>query len=901
MNDLPRYKLREIISRYGRSLCDDPLRCEGLLKDFCGQNRLEIFALTQALRDGIPNQLLTSSAQLPFDVLVSRFSKQLQDRCGMNSSLARWAVESWALALGLISEDQLNSSHSFESRTSPSAETAAEEAIELKAEDALPPLKLLNKKKSWFPKFALPLLFGFLAVAVFMLTKNDEIKQKVSPPSPPITKGNVEIKSDPSGAKCYFDSKLIGETPRSLEGVEQGKHFVLIVKEGHQEGEQEVTVEPGGNHQLVIQLKALPSSSLMGGLSIRSEPSGAECFLNDRPLGKTPFEITDLEQKTFQLSARKSGYRDWSEPVAVYSSKIREVTIRLEPQQPISSETKAPKIDPGLENRNLKEPITGMEFVRVPAGCYQMGCGPSDGDCWADEIPLHEVCLDEFWISKYEVTQGQWVKLMPKNPSRFKKGGNYPVEQVSWNEVHEFLERLNKTATKIHFQLPTEAEWEYAARGGTKSEMFAGGNDVDKVAWYSENSGNSTHPVGSKNPNGLGIYDMSGNVWEWCEDSYAWDAYTAHARNNPIYKYQDGTIWPVFRGGSWASGWYSVRTARKGAHLATHRSFCVGFRPVAVVIAQSNLANTIPAVQLPLAQKNAPPADKSKDNYQTGRSEAKLKSTEQISKKPQNPDSAKTLDMKPELSAPFGTPKTLDRSLQPVESDKVLLSGLSFDEKISIERACSLAKSSGPATYNRCLNDQLKKLQAGMKHPDLSSLSFDEKISIERACSLAKSSGPATYNSCLNDQLKKLQAGMKHPDLSSLSFHEKISIERACSLAKSSGPATYNSCLNDQLKKLQAGMKHPDLSSLSFHEKISIERACSLAKSSGPATYNSCLNDQLKKLQAGMKHPDLSSLSFHEKISIERACSLAKSSGPATYNSCLNDQLKKLQAGKGIH
>jgi tetratricopeptide (TPR) repeat protein len=333
MNDLPRYKLREIISRYGRSVCDDPLRCEGLLRDLCGQNPLEIFALSQALRNGIPDELLTSSAQLPLGVLVSRFSKRLEDRCGMNSSLAHWAIESWAFALGLVSEDQLKPSDAPEAGSSTSAEKSTGETIKPKPEDAtLPPLQVLNKKKSWFPKFTLLLLFGFLAVAVFALTKNDGIKRKASPPSTPITKGSVEIKSEPSGAKCYFDNKLIGETPRSIDDVQQGKHFVLVVKEGYQEGKQEVAVQPGGNHQLVIQLKALPPPSVLGGLSIRSEPSGADCFLNDRYLGKTPLEIADLEQKTFQLSAKKVGYRDWTEPVSVYSNTMREINFRLVPQ-----------------------------------------------------------------------------------------------------------------------------------------------------------------------------------------------------------------------------------------------------------------------------------------------------------------------------------------------------------------------------------------------------------------------------------------------------------------------------------------------------------------------------------------------------------------------------------------
>jgi formylglycine-generating enzyme required for sulfatase activity len=284
---------------------------------------------------------------------------------------------------------------------------------------------------------------------------------------------------------------------------------------------------------------------------------------------------------------------------------IIEQAKRLEPSTdaPKSLPLGKPIISPEPKSKTWKDPVTGMEFVWVPAGCFQMGCEPWAGFCWADEVPAHEVCLDEFWIGKHEVTQGQWLKLMPKNPSRFKKGEDYPVEQVSWNEVHDFLERLNSRNTQIRFRLPTEAEWEYAARSGGKPEMFAGGNDVEQVAWFTGNSGKSTHPVGSKNPNGLGIYDMSGNVWEWCEDFYAWDAYTSHTRKNPLYKYQTGEM--VFRGGSWASDSYSLRTVRRVSQLATHHSLCVGFRPVATGLIQNALS---PEQGPNLARKETPPA-----------------------------------------------------------------------------------------------------------------------------------------------------------------------------------------------------------------------------------------------------------------------------------------------------
>jgi len=214
--------------------------------------------------------------------------------------------------------------------------------------------------------------------------------------------------------------------------------------------------------------------------------------------------------------------------------------------------------------------------VWVPGGCYKMGCGPWAGKCYDDEKPVHEVCVDGFWMGKYEITQGQWKKVMGSNPSRFKKGDNYPVERVSWNDAKAFIKRLNQKSGSNKFRLPTEAEWEYAARSGGKPEKYAGGSNVGAVAWYGGNSGSTTHPVGTKAPNGLDIYDMSGNIYEWCEDIYSKNAYKKHQRNNPIYRGSGSRR--VMRGGSWRDRALGCRSADRSWSTPGRRSRILGLR-----------------------------------------------------------------------------------------------------------------------------------------------------------------------------------------------------------------------------------------------------------------------------------------------------------------------------------
>jgi formylglycine-generating enzyme required for sulfatase activity len=221
------------------------------------------------------------------------------------------------------------------------------------------------------------------------------------------------------------------------------------------------------------------------------------------------------------------------------------------------------------------DPTTGMEFVEVPGGCFQMGDTFGDGD---DEKPVHEVCVGNFSIGKFEVTQGQWRKVMGSNPSRFSScGDNCPVEMVTWNDVQSFISKLNSQSGNS-YRLPTEAEWEYAARSGGKQEKYSGSNSIDAVAWYANNSGSQTHPVGQKQANGLGIYDMSGNVWEWCSDWYGRSYYSSSPKDNPQGPSSGSDR--VVRGGGWNDGARDVRSAIRAGGGPGDRCDFLGFRLV---------------------------------------------------------------------------------------------------------------------------------------------------------------------------------------------------------------------------------------------------------------------------------------------------------------------------------
>jgi formylglycine-generating enzyme required for sulfatase activity len=288
------------------------------------------------------------------------------------------------------------------------------------------------------------------------------------------------------------------------------------------------------------------------------------------------------------------GQEKLQKPYAIVGGyKADELVISITIRVPIA-ENKATPPNPNAANPTEQENVevqtysetvnrVGIEMVRVPAGKFIMGSPSDEKDRESDEGPRHEVTVSSFYMGKYEVTQAQWreaamlpkvrINLMP-DPSKF-KGDNLPVEHVSWEEAAEFCERLSK-ATGKSYRLPTEAQWEYACRAGTTG-MYAG--SLEAMAWYGEDlTKGSTHPVGTKQANRFGLYDMHGNVWEWCADWYGENYYFQSPSTNPTGP-SSGSI-RVGRGGGWDNPALRMRSASRGRFTPDSRYLALGFRLV---------------------------------------------------------------------------------------------------------------------------------------------------------------------------------------------------------------------------------------------------------------------------------------------------------------------------------
>ena len=351
--------------------------------------------------------------------------------------------------------------------------------------------------------------------------------ENITIPNPEPIYGTLDVNSSPMGATITIDGRNCGVTPKVLYDILIGTHELRLEKSGCAAVTKTITIDE-------TNLLAVNEKLQIGReISISTDRQGDEIYCDGNYLGASPLTAT-LSFGTHTIKA-------------VRDSKAVEKTIIISQAGGDSSVRLA-----FFENKIFTVNGVTFEMVAVKGGTFTMGAQRSDA--FSGEKPAHSVTLGDYYIGKFEVTQELWKAVMGSNPSYF-KGSKNPVEKVSWKHCQKFIKKLNRL-TGVNFRLPTEAEWEYAARGGSESEgyKYSGSNSIGDVAWYDGNSGSKTHPVGTKTPNELGIYDMSGNVWEWCQDWYG--SYGSGSQTNPQGPSSGSDR--VLRGGSWyyyAGGW----------------------------------------------------------------------------------------------------------------------------------------------------------------------------------------------------------------------------------------------------------------------------------------------------------------------------------------------------------
>ena len=416
----------------------------------------------------------------------------------------------------------------------------------------------------------------------------------------------VRVDCATAGAQIYVDGVLKGSSPWNGT-LSPGNHRVEARHDGYQPQQQSLILCENENRTITIPALIL----IAGQLNVNYLPQGAEVFLDGKSLGTTPDVFRNIPTGSHRVEVRKKGYKPMTQTVTIKENEQASLNGTLTANTASADASAKSSVISGTSNSTenpippvqsvsselRKETFTvnGVSFnmICVDGGTFMMGATeeqmPNSDE---DETPVHQVSLTTYWIGETEVTQALWLTVMGSNPSEFTDDPNLPVNNVSWKDCQEFLRKLNKLTGK-EFRLPTEAEWEYAARGGDKSKHFiySGGNDPNEVAWFWENSGNlhlsgiwdfskmvetncRPHPVAMKSPNELGLFDMSGNVFEWCADRYG--RYSKSPSNNPLGAKVGASR--VRRGGGWGSMARYCRSADRNYLSSSDHNDSTGVR-----------------------------------------------------------------------------------------------------------------------------------------------------------------------------------------------------------------------------------------------------------------------------------------------------------------------------------
>ena len=335
----------------------------------------------------------------------------------------------------------------------------------------------------------------------------------------------VSVTCPTPAVSLYVDKKSVGTIPWT-GSLKEGMHLIEARKEGYRS--QQRTINLAQQQRLDVAFAEL--AAIQGNLSVNYKPFGADVYIDGKKVGQSPRVFNGILVGSHKVEIKKDGYDTDSKTVSILEGQTASLSgvLTTHASSSVSSGS-------SLTGKTITIPVKdgiSIDMVRIGAGTFTMGATPEMENPYNDEKPTRCVTLtNDYYIGKYEVTQALWQAVMGSNPSN-RKGDNLPVEEVSWDDCLEFISKLNRMTGKT-FRLPTEAEWEYAARGGNKSKgyQYSGSNNLSDVAWYRDNSGYKTYAVGTKQPNELGIYDMSGNVWEWCQDWYG--EYSSSSQVNP--------------------------------------------------------------------------------------------------------------------------------------------------------------------------------------------------------------------------------------------------------------------------------------------------------------------------------------------------------------------------------
>ena len=471
-----------------------------------------------------------------------------------------------------------------------------------------------QKKKSW----AVPVVFGLIAVGVvvsFVLllgggSKTTEPEPEnpngaeLSTPTTPITPAVpvepekpevIEVQSlslnkttlaltEGETATLTATVKPTNATDKKVTWKSTNPKIATVSSSGKitakTPGNTSITAQCGGKEvscDIVVKEKPAPEPTIVAVQSINLSNESLTLTVGDTKTLNVTFTPSNATDKGVEWQSTNSGVASVNNNGLVTAKAAGSTTIIASAGGKVKycNVTVKEKVVPVIIGANGEYTVNGVQFkmIRVSGGTFRMG--PTDSDADSDESPVHSVTLSGFWIGETEVTQELWTAVMGSNPSNFKSNNQLPVECVSYEDCKTFISKLNSLTGKS-FRLPTEAEWEFAARGGNNSRgyKYSGSNNINDVAWHKDNSGSTTHPVKTKRANELGIYDMSGNVWEWCNDWYG--SYSSASVSNPGGP--GSGSFRVYRGGSWGSDAGNCRVTYRNFLFPGGRGDSLGVR-----------------------------------------------------------------------------------------------------------------------------------------------------------------------------------------------------------------------------------------------------------------------------------------------------------------------------------